>query len=110
MKTLQVTDEKVRAAADSCPTAATVLKTMFPEAFESRDGKYFQINKLEVEQDSADLFTRAKALAAGFDSSRFIQVRAGGRYMNKGFLLSSDYHWQIETDEYDCMVLVPTRK
>jgi hypothetical protein len=37
-KTLQITDEKVRAMAATCPDAARVLKEGFPEAFEREDG------------------------------------------------------------------------
>lgn len=32
-KNLTITDDKVREAAEQCPDAAKVLKTMFPDAF-----------------------------------------------------------------------------
>jgi len=40
---LEITDEKVRAAAEKCGTAKAVLQEMFPEAFEKKEPEYIKI-------------------------------------------------------------------
>jgi hypothetical protein len=39
-----------------------------------------------------------------------ISVRSDGKYKNIGFWLRSTYNWGIVTDEFDCLVLIPTKK
>ena len=39
-----------------------------------------------------------------------ISVRYDGKYKNIGFWLRSTYNWGIVTDEFDCLVLIPTKK
>ena len=39
-----------------------------------------------------------------------ISVRYDCKYKNIGFWLRPTYNWEIVTDEFDCLVLVPTKK
>ena len=40
----------------------------------------------------------------------FIGVRLIGKYEYKSFYLSNEFNWEIKTDEYDQLCLIPTKK
>jgi hypothetical protein len=40
----------------------------------------------------------------------FIGVRVIGKYEYKSFYLSNEFNWEIKTDEYDQLCLIPTKK
>lgn len=39
-----------------------------------------------------------------------IGIRIGGKYENKGFILTNRYNWEIINDDFDFIVLLPTKK
>ncbi len=54
MKELKITDEKVREASKSCPTAKAVLEALFPEAFKNKEFKVGDIVKAIKRVDGND--------------------------------------------------------
>ena len=77
------------------------------EKLKQKDDKYFKINELS---DGQLLFVDRKAVAAGFLSGNFMQVRKGGEFADKAFYLAKDYNWNLLTDEHGDLCLVPTKK
>lgn len=112
-KTLTITDEKVKAGAARCADAKAVLKEMFPEAFtKTVDLRKLRGNGPYGPTDTIIDGNATKAKEA-FDlnsslSHHLIQIRTGGRYANKGFLLSPEFVWVIAKDEGGSSILIPT--
>ena len=88
--TITVTADKIRAMAAKSPQVKEVLKEGFPECFEEDKS----VNVLESD----------------FHFNGKLCVRLGGEYANKGFWLEKDYDWEIKTDAFGCLVLIPTKK
>lgn len=98
---LEITKEKILEAASKCSVAKETLKTLFPEVFE--DDRYLDLNSF---------LTPGYRCILDSDGHTMIDIRASGKYTNKGFFLSDNYVWTIERcsryPEID--VLVPTKK
>lgn len=112
---LEIDSERVKQAAESCGTAKTALKILFPEVFEKKIRGDFDITKLirTPGNYSYTLFTEEQARAAGFRDNSFMQSRSGGQYDGVGFFLHSDYQWQLAYDTSSgtpCYVLIPRKK
>lgn len=88
---LEITKEKVLAAAAKCSTAKATLQTLFPEVFE--EDKYL------------DLGGQYKSSV-----SSLVCVRGNGEFKNKGWYLNSGYNWEIIKDSEGFRVLVPTKR
>ena len=99
---LEITSEKVLAAASKCSTAEATLKVLFPEVFEEK-------SNIIIENDSdANLYTR-KGNLFKVNGTYAFQVRMGGAYDKKGFYLNPTFEWMIINEGLNS-VLVPTLK
>jgi hypothetical protein len=98
---LEITKERILAAAAKCSTAKQTLQTLFPEAFE--DDKYFYLRGGPV--DGLSLF-----IPNGTSGNSMISIRAYGEYVDKSFYLNTRYNWEIKTDTHDNLCLIPTKK
>jgi hypothetical protein len=88
------------------PEKKQKMETLFPRLF----SKYFELDKLVTEDGiGIIMFDEQKAMEAGFKDNLFMQVRCGGKFENKGFVLSSEYEWSIEEDDHGEKVLIPKR-
>jgi hypothetical protein len=106
MKTLTINQDRVVEAASKCPIAATILETLFPEAF-VKDSKGFDLRGIECDP----LIQRDKLREAGVPPGvEPLQVRLFGNLIYKGFYLSNQLKWEIIKDSEGVEVLVPTKK
>ena len=88
------------------PEKKQKMEILFPRLF----SKYFELDKLVTEDGiGIIMFDEQKAMEAGFKDNLFMQVRCGGKFENKGFVLSSEYEWSIEEDNHGEKVLIPKR-
>ena len=87
MKTLTVTDDRVREAARNCGDARNVLKTLFPEAFEPEYVEFTESNMTE-----------------------FIGPRVSGVFQGRCLYLMEGFDWEVTTDGEGCRVLVARRR
>jgi hypothetical protein len=74
-----------------------------------------QLTICEIDAKIAELQELRKELDKSVEVSNEwlgneISVRYDGKYKNIGFWLRSTYNWGIVTDEFDCLVLIPTKK
>ena len=100
MNNLTITKEKVLEAAAKCSTAKETLKTLFPECFE--EDKYFDLNSMFPE----GLNDRMKGIKSPVD----IWIRSSGELNGKAFFLNKNINWNIITDSYGSLCLIPTKK
>ena len=106
MRTLTITDEKVKEAAGKCPTAKIVLETLFPEAFNLSEIDLLELTNGDYEVFPYHLRTLAKV-------GHFIQIRKAGPHAGKAFWLDPAYKWAICKDSTTLSsgeLLIPTRK
>jgi hypothetical protein len=94
---LRITKDRVIEAANECPDATKVLKTLFPEAF----SKKLQVGYYK---QSSDLH------ALTIDNQIAIQLRTIGRLADKSLFLSNLFTWRLEQDEFGITCLIPTKK
>lgn len=97
---LEITKEKVLAAAAKCSTAKATLVTLFPEVFE--EDKYLDLSGAETSNEF-DIPT------IKFLDTK-IAVRAVGKFQEKGFWISGRFKWEVLEDDLGELVLVPTKK
>jgi hypothetical protein len=102
---LEITKEKVLAAANTCTEAEKVLKTLFPEAFKDE----IDLTRL-LECHSYSLFNCEGAIKAGFRDNSFMEIRSSGQYAKKAFFLSKSYNWELKEDNNHYLCLIPTKK
>lgn len=102
MKELIISRERVVEAIENCPEAKKVLETLFPGVVKA--SKEFDFTDLGFDVLRTDL-----KYPKWFSDSA-IQLRTGGEFCYKGFFLTATLNWRIETDESNCLVLIPTRK
>lgn len=98
MKELKVTDEAVRKAADQCPDAERVLKTLFPDVFEV---------------DRSVLLTRSSAgiIRDTISGESVADVRSAFEYKDKAIFLNKNYfNYEMKEDSNGTLCLIPTRK
>jgi len=94
MNELTINKEKVLEAAKTCPDAAKVLKTLFPEVFKDEGGDVTILGYARIHSNKEECL---------------LENRGIGRYKNKGFYLMPSFNWAIVKDA-GAEVLVPTRK
>jgi len=113
MKNLEITQEKVIEAANKCPQAEEVLKTLFPEAFESAKSKYINLQALTLKGVGvrpSQIFSDEALREIGVYPNTFMEIRTSGQYMYQSFYLPSSYDWLMITDSENVQCLVPTKK
>lgn len=106
MKTLSVTDDRVRKAAESCPDAKRVLMELFPDVFVPKGSQYVV--------PATGTATQIVLSLDGKQTPYAIQQRAGGNYNAKGFFLPKTtgiapypkIQWKIVTDNQGEFVLL----
>lgn len=96
-KTLQITDEKVRAMAAKCPDAARVLREGFPEAFGREDG-FAELYASNVVYDKAGT------------SNYIATMVTEGNFRGAALIPGSGYSAQIVTDNLGRKVVVFAKK
>ena len=94
MKKLEITEDRIRAAATSCPYAKRVLEQLFPEVFEIFKGEPFNYERI---------------FPAPFPH---ISVRKYGNYKDRALWLDTNYNWSLVPclEEPSAILLVPTKK
>jgi vacuolar-type H+-ATPase subunit I/STV1 len=81
------------------------------EELKKEDEKYFDLEKLDIQQGVSNIFDKDKSKKAGFDDNSFIQFRDFGEYKNKAFYLDDDsYNWELKKDSENMLCLIPTKK
>ncbi|MBU0846945.1 hypothetical protein KKH23_07105 [Patescibacteria group bacterium] len=79
MKNLEITQEKVIEAANKCPQAKDVLKTLFPEAFGSIKNKCINLQALSLKGGShPQVFSSAGLQGIGAPLNSFMEIRSTG--------------------------------
>ncbi len=99
---LEITKEKVLAAASKCSQAKETLKTLFPEVFEE-----------EIDLAAKTGIGGYKLFLNTNETGDFlIAVRSAGtsNLRNKAFYLSTEFNWALKTDNHDVLCLIPTKK
>lgn len=106
--TLQITDDKVRAAAAQCPDAKRILTTLFPTVFVD-----------PTFDDAGRVRMPASVYASGGIYSNkilhpvlgtIVERRDGGNLSGVGLFLSNQVDWAIEHDSTGWSVLVAYKK
>lgn len=92
---LEITSEKVREAAQQCPNADKVLRTLFPAAFgpklKHENGVYLLVDeKGEVRP--------------------IFEIRNSGEFAHKALYLFNSYDWGMRRDCEGLLCLIPTLK
>ena len=90
MKTLTITDERVKQAAAECSTAARTLKTLFPEVFEE-DNTVMIISNKDI-------------------TDKLLCTRYSGNLAFKSIWLDPQYEWKFVMDDMYTRVLQPFKK
>jgi len=95
---LTISKEKVREAAEKCPTAKEVLQTLFPQVFQGDVNipKYLKEGTLQSIYDS--------------DGNFIAETRTEGEYASRGIYLSGLYDWKFVQENLATLTLVPTKK
>lgn len=89
---LEITREKVLEAAGKCSTAADILKTLFPEAFDrSVDCRDFPQITLE-------------------GISNVMECRERYEYAGHAIYLNNTFNWELKKDSNNMLCLIPTKK
>lgn len=95
MAELKITSEKVLEAASKYSAAKEMLKTLFPEVFNTTID---QIKSFEVSNNTSNLIAIAKGVV--YDCPDLI---------DRSFILSGKYKWEIKQIR-DHNILIPTKK
>lgn len=93
MKTLEIEKSRVIEAAKTSPEAEKLLAKLFPEVI--KKDKSVEVPSVDIE----------------INECTAIENRTSGKYEGKAFFLDDDrYDWRMETDEENCLCLIPTKK
>ena len=93
METLEIKKSRVIEAAKTSVDAEKLLAKLFPEVIKKDKS---------VEVPSVDI---------KINECMAIENRTSGKYEGKAFFLDDDtYDWRMETDEENCLCLIPTKK
>lgn len=112
MENSTISNDKILEAASKCPQAKQTLEILFPEVFKQH--RCFNLTKLIPKhygkETGSPIFSRDSYVDAGFNEGSPIEVRGLGDFQGKSFFLSSKYNWELVKDNYNEIVLLPTKK
>ncbi len=74
--------------------------------FEASTKEQLPIVSKHLKQDDGSVDVKDCEITPNY----FIGVRVIGKYEYKSFYLSNEFNWEITTDEYDQLCLIPTKK
>lgn len=70
------------------------------------------IEELKIMEEEDDLLINLPDLfkqeGVSFPESNLIEIRCSGYYKNKAFYLNEEYTWEINRDDEQFLVLIPT--
>lgn len=99
-KIVHTTEEKVKAAAASCPDAKRVLKTLFPDVFSEDDQRFDGEGRLRFNHPTINGFIAIPIIGS------IIEPRENGNLAKVSLYLNSTFTWSIVKDNHgkDCLV------
>ena len=74
--------------------------------FNASDNKQKSVLSKYLKQDDGSVDVKDLDISPNY----FIGVRVSGKYEYKSFYLSNEFNWEIKTDEYNQLCLIPTKK
>lgn len=112
---LQITKEKVLAAAAKCSTAKAILETLFPEIFKDAEDKYAIRKGLIAYDVNKAISTLSEMLGLGEEAMCLAgySARSQGE-VHRAIALSKDYEWVFvepnEDDQEKMTLLIPYKR
>ena len=102
------TDEAIRGLYElACGGWKPKIKANHPECF-PEDSKYFDFSEHTNKYGYGSIVSSDVAHSLGLCRD-FIQVKAGGKYSDRSFYLTSGYDWELVKDA-GATILIPTKK